>query len=112
MGKKEKRHKRGHTSKKNKLDTNKSISRHKSKPRPNARPDSSNSFSTSDRSGTSSSDYEQSRHRKRHSTKHSRCDPSPDRSHIKKSKRTKRSETATTDSESEVHLDTEVDTVE
>ena len=47
MGKKEKLHKRCHTSKKNKnkLDTSKSRSRHNSRPRPKARPDSSDSFS-------------------------------------------------------------------
>ena len=86
MGKKEKWHKRGHTSKKNKLDTSKSRSRHKSRPRPKARPDSSDSFSTSD---TSSSDYKhtQTVHRKWHGTKHSRSDSSPDRAHITKNKR-------------------------
>ena len=109
MGKKEKWHKRSHTSKKNKLDTTKSRSRHKSRPRPKARPDSYDSFSTSD---TSSSDYKhkQTLHRKWHGTKHSRSDCSPDRGHITKNKRRKRFETTTTDSESEVHLDTEVDT--
>ena len=85
MGKKEKWHKRSHTSKKNKLDTSKSRSRHKSRPRPKARPDPSDSFPTSD---TSSSDYEhqQSRHRKWHGIKHSRSDSSPDRGHITKNK--------------------------
>ena len=70
MGKKEKRHKRSHTSKKKKLRASKSRSRHKSKSRPKARPDSSDSFSTSDTSSTSSSDYEhqQFRHCKRDGT--------------------------------------------
>ena len=63
-------HKRGLTSKKNKLGTSRSISRHKSRPRLKARPDSSNSFSTFDTSSTPSSNYEQSRHRtKRHGTR-------------------------------------------
>ena len=44
------------------------------------------------------------------STKHSRSDSSPDRAHITKNKQRKRFETTTMDSESEVHLDTEVDT--
>ena len=111
MGKEEKRHKHGHTSKKNKLGTSKSMSRHKSRLRPKARHNSSDSFSTLDTSNTSSSDYEQSRHRKWYCTKHSGCDSSPDRSHIKKNKRRKRFEKTTTDSVSEVHVDAEVDTV-
>ena len=87
IGKKEKRPQRSHTSKKNELDTSKSRSGHKSRPRPNARPDSSDSF-TSDTSSTSSSDYEhqQCRHRKRHGTKHTKSDSGPDRSHIKNNK--------------------------
>ena len=100
MGKKEKRHKCSDTSKKNKLDTSKSRSRHKSRPRHKARPDSSDSFSTSDISSTSSSDYEhqQSRHSKGHGTKHSRSDSSPDQGHIKKNKQRKRFKTTATDS--------------
>ena len=111
MGKKEKRDKRSHTSKKNKLDTSKSRSRHKSRPQRKARPDFYDIFSTSDTSSTSSSDYvqQQSRHCKRHGTKYSRSDSSPDRDHIKKNKLRKRFEATTTDSESEVHVDTEVD---
>ena len=89
MGRKEKRHKRSHTPKKNKLDTSKSRSRHKfrsrnDKFRSKARPDSSDSFSTSDTSSTSSSDYEhqQSRYCKRHGTKHSRLEPIPNLSQV------------------------------
>ena len=48
---------------------------------------------------------------RRHGTKLSRCDSSPDRSHIKKNKRRLRFERTTTDSESGIHVDTEVDTV-
>ena len=48
MGKKEKRHKHSHTSKKNKLCSQDSDRVYR--PRPKARPDSSNSFSTSDTS--------------------------------------------------------------
>ena len=46
---------------------------------------------------------------RRHDTEHSRCGSSLDRSHIKKSKRRLKFETTTTDSE--IHVDTEVDTV-
>ena len=92
MRKKEKLHKRCHTSKKKKkikLDTSKSRSRRKSRPRPKARLDSSDTVSTSDTSSASSSDYEH---------------------HVKKNKRVKRFEATTMDSKSEVHVDTEVDT--
>ena len=63
-------------------------------------------------SDTSSSDckHKQTLHRKWHGTKHSRSDSSPDRGHITKTKRRKRFEETTMDSESEVRLDTEVDT--
>ena len=82
MGKKEKRHKRSHTPKKNKLDTSRSRSGHKFRSRPKARPDSSDSFSTSDTSSTSDYEHQQSRHCKRHGTKHSRLEPIPNLSQV------------------------------
>ena len=48
---------------------------------------------------------------RRHGTEHSRYDSSPDRCHIKKNKQILRFETTTMDSESEIHVDTEVNTV-
>ena len=43
-------------------------------------------------------------------SKHPRSDSSPEKDQVKKNKRIKRFETTTTDSKSEVHVDTEVDT--